>query len=523
MSSWNKLATEILSLVLENLSNGEHSSRNFMQCLLVCKHWYNLTITYLYKEVGYLDQHRMIEFIQCLKLNHQGRVVESIELGFHYKSSSGLLEEIAILCPNLKHISSTRSQRHRFWKDLGQVSDQFKKLESLPSTLGATPEEFYTCISKYKSSIKTLELPDIDPYYDGGKKLIQNLGEFRLRSLILNEVPGTLIKLDDIVNSCPLLNDLVVRPRGMMVFPSVMFSIVPTDIQRLSIGLDFNMFGLDYIQLKFPHLVSLKVDLYSTEDDFDERLPSCLDRFTQYAMQIPDYTINFWKIPHMITQKLPYIMPLILQQNPALQVTFFHSRLDIYEPGIELKMSRQRNSLHIRCCDRDAIMTLWSFVSQYLYELDVCVWDWKGEGIENFIDIVVNCSKIKNFKFVKDGTFCIPEANGQHHVLESLELVVTEIVPITFTTFSRWFTHLRVFSVKTRFNQTFALNMPYTDLDTIKLDLQTHSTNSMVRITTNKKVWIFLNNGEPLIDIHCASINSVQLIVNSIPLNLPLT
>ncbi|KAG1446718.1 hypothetical protein G6F56_009484 [Rhizopus delemar] len=516
MPNWSELPPEILSLTLQELTEEieppqkKTNTRSFfLPCLRVCKYWYSLAAIQLYKDVGSVNEQRLVRLIDCLRINNRGPFVESIVIAFKYTlKNAKLLKQFATLCPNLKRISCDRNQRYKLWKDLEDMSDLLPKLELLPLPSINDRSSYYSCALKYKKSINYLHISEDHPLSKEGKELVPKLCEFpQLKSLRV--YTDTFEDLDLIVNNSPMLKDLIILVDGGMAMPNNDPPVEPHNIDKLVANFSFNVIALDYLMLKYPQLETIDIYFLSTSEacnDFNEQVIACLDRFLEYVTRIPNYKIAF--------KLLPEVLPRITRFNSSMKVVLQSHLVPTNRHQVDF--SRNETLVNYDYNSRNDVINLFAPIAQDIHKLTVTSQGSNTMGGGILTDILTQCTEMKELNFINIKRLVIHDEKEEHHALEYLRLEAPDISPKSFPAVLQRLKNLRVLEINTEYDRSFIMEAPDVHLETLKLDLITTSANRMVKITTDDGSWLFRKGGKPLIDIKCGSFKNIELIINDV-------
>ncbi|KAG0936171.1 hypothetical protein G6F57_008094 [Rhizopus arrhizus] len=104
----------------------------FIQYQLVCKSWYRITCTYLYREIFIDSRKDQQKLIRCLKENKLGHLIDNVIFAYEQPLVNSVIRQFAELCPNLKSVRYFGDSKKNVYPELAL---RFQHLEEIPHFL----------------------------------------------------------------------------------------------------------------------------------------------------------------------------------------------------------------------------------------------------------------------------------------------------------------------------------------------------------------------------------------------------
>ncbi|CEG82239.1 hypothetical protein RMATCC62417_16345 [Rhizopus microsporus] len=308
MSNWKELPNEILCELFEQ-SRFDFSSRDLVECQLVCKNWRNHASFVLYRELVFYNCWHIGKFTECMQNSSLGSLVQGItfwcptedDIPNHDELLASFIYKLAEVCPNVEIFKGDLHANH--WNALGEAARSYwKQLKQLPEpqwfmyNAQTAFVNYYTPASVYRRTLTHITLPPILSSSREFKRIFPLLKSFiNLTHLAVTptyDIP-ILMDFDEAISQClnlmrfsidSGLNMMNKRGPGYFKRYDVLSMQPHPKLKRLDVVTELHCDIFEYIMHKFPNLERCTRDYPEQLQGFQEYLSSrSCDRFCTYG------------------------------------------------------------------------------------------------------------------------------------------------------------------------------------------------------------------------------------------------
>lgn len=301
MPRWSYLPAEILDYIFREDCLDES---DVLQCCLVCKSWNQAANIKLYKEVAILRHSQLVQFLECMKSNQLGELVNAFYIRPSAFGRKGMdyVQQLAAVCPNVQKFDC-HVHFYDMWKALSSVSHW--KLKRIPPPFPREKQDYYKCVLRHRQTLTYLCLPEYlstDPRF---RWFMRHLKEFtQLSHLVVrsSSFGQSLMDYDPIIQHARQLTSLKiggtfgVHVSSRLPTPDLPCAEPRSEIKELKVTIKYYPGTVHYLIRKFPNLKSLALAFEDYTTETATELQACFleisGRFVDYLKRIHHYNVG---------------------------------------------------------------------------------------------------------------------------------------------------------------------------------------------------------------------------------------
>ncbi|KAG1137924.1 hypothetical protein G6F37_010900 [Rhizopus arrhizus] len=300
MPRWSYLSAEILDCIFQEDCLDES---DVLQCCLVCKSWNRAANIKLYKKVAILRHSQLVQFLECMKSNQLGELVNAfyIRPSAFERKVMDYVQQLAAVCPNVQKFDC-HAHFYDLWKALSSVSHW--KLKRIPPPFPSENQDYYKCALRHRQTLTYLCLPEDLSADLRFHWFVRHLKEFtQLSHLVIrsSSFGQSLMDYDPIIQHARQLTSLKiggtfgVHVSSRLPTPDLPCAEPHSEIKELEVTIKYYPGTVHYLIRKFPNLKSLTLAFEDYTIETATELQACFleisGRFVDYLKRIHHYNV----------------------------------------------------------------------------------------------------------------------------------------------------------------------------------------------------------------------------------------